>query len=446
MDSKPGITRPRVGVIGLAYPGYHLGEEMCGPKLAEAIAMLGASPVEVTPASQPAMDEAGARRAGEEMAKADVDCILAVITTFIPDYFVTELLARCPVPVFLWAVEREMQCISLVCGPLITATLYNLNAHYRLAAADIPDETARRQFLTFARAAMLRRVLRRMRVGYWGGKPPIMFSMSVDEYELKRRLGVTVVNLPMQSLYRAADAVSADAAGGYWNGLRRGLGDVTVTDADGIASSRLYLAARRLAEENQLDALSLNCFPDLKSRICLAVARLNDDGVAAACEGDLHSTILMHLLSCLTGRASFNGDFLRLYPESRDILFSHCGAGAFSLAAGPRKVCLRASIETCDGLAVCYATELRGPVTLLNLMSGPGTLRLTALKGDGAETDLAYEGTPLRVRFTKDVHEILQDVARVGAGHHWNGGAGDLVPEFTQLCRFLDVPFSSLTP
>ena len=68
------------------------------------------------------------------------------------------------------------------------------------------------------------------------------------------------------------------------------LGEVTALEADGLKSSRYYLAARRLAERHRLDALSLHCFPHLKSQICLGVAKLNDDGIAAACEGDLHSS------------------------------------------------------------------------------------------------------------------------------------------------------------
>lgn len=437
--------QPRIGVVGLAYPGYNLGEEMCEGKLQEMVEQLRGTNVEVAAVQGPFFDDVGAARAGETLAQAKVDCILAVITTFVPDYFIVRLVDQCDVPVFLWAVEREMQCISVVCGPLITATLFNLGNHYRLFGADIPDEETRNAFMVFARAAMLRRVLRTMRVGYCGGKPSIMFSMETDEYAIKRKLGTSVVTIPVQDYEAAANAIPKTEAKAYWIRITADVGRVNVSVEDGLASSRYALAAQRLAETYGLDALSLNCFPSLKSRICLAVAQLNDAGIAAACEGDLHSTILMHLLTCLIGKASFNGDFLRMYPEARDVLFSHCGAGAFSLAARPCDVCLHASTETQDGLAVCYATEMNGPVTLLNLMHGPDGLRLAALQGEGRKTDLTYEGTPLRVHFGIDPREILDGIARTGAGHHWNGGQGHRVPEFSLLCEWLGVTFSKLT-
>ncbi len=460
---------PRIGIIGLAYPGYNLGEELGPGKLAEMRQILAAQQVEAVVAGRFVLNEADAHAVGEELARADVDCILAVITTFVPDHYIVELLEACDRPIFLWCVEREMQCISVVCGPLITATLFNLGKRYQVVGADLPAapdatadttlpadagrrssrptrdaaETSLDQLLIFSRAALAVRLLRTMRVGYCGGKCPIMFSMATDEYALKRLLGTTVVTLPVEEFYELAKAIPDREVAAAWKDIKGSVGEVTALEADGLKSSRYYLAARRLVERHCLDAISLNCFPHLKSKICLGVAKLNDNGIAAACEGDLHSTILMQLFARLTGRPAFNGDWLRMYPESNEVLFSHCGAGAFDLADGPKDVCLRCSIETKDGLAVCYATHLRGPVTLANLMYGPDGLRLAVLQGEGVATDLSYEGTPLKVRFKENPDAILQHIARCGAGHHWNGIAGDFTEELKLLCEWQGIQYSN---
>ncbi len=435
---------PRMGVVALAYPGYQLGEEMCAPKYHEMLAVLAQEPFDIVPTTTLVTDEATARQAGEELATQDVDCLVVVITTFVPDYFIVELLQACDVPIFLWVVEREIGCLSLVCGPLITATLYNLDKRYMLVSTDIDDAESMAQLHVFARAALAMHLLRTLRVGYVGGHCPIMFSMAVDEYVLAQQLGVTVVPLPIEQLYALAENVSEHDAVAYWQDTCRCVGHVQVQEADGLASARYMLAALRLAKERNLGALSINCFPHLKSKVCLAVARLNDDGIAAACEGDLHSTILMALLQRWSGRPAFNGDLLRQYPEDNSILFSHCGGGALSLAAHPCDICLHASIETLDGLAIQYATRLHGPVTLINLMYGRQGLRLAALRGTGIETDLSYEGTPLRVRFTENVKTIVQRVAQCGAGHHWNGGAGNYTAELRLLCDWLHIAYTEI--
>jgi len=447
MKKQGGTAKsvPRVGVVGMAYGGYNLGEELGPAKLREIMARLADEPVDAIQAPRFVLSEGDARAMGADLARRDVDCILAVITTFVPDYFVTELINACDRPVFLWAVEREMQCISVVCGPLITATLYNLRKPCDLVGADVDDPAAMERLVAFARAGLMRRLLATLRVGYCGGKPPIMFSMETDEYLLKNTLGVTTVLVPVETYYDEVGKVSDADVRAELKKTMACIGSATARKADQLQSVRYLLAAKRLAKQHGLDAFSLNCFPHLKSKVCLAVARLNDAGVAAGCEGDLHSTILMHLLGRITGRPAFNGDWLRMYPGTGEVLFSHCGAGAFGLAARKEDICLRCSIETKDGLAVCYATDMPGPVTLVNMMLGPDGLRIAAMRGEGVETDLQYEGTPLKVRFDMEPQLILDGITRCGAGHHWNGAGLDLVASLRLLCRWLGVQFAVLT-
>lgn len=436
---------PRIAVVGMAYGGYNLGEELGPAKLTEMRERLVGQPLTAVPAARFVLTEADARAVGAELARAEVDGILAVLTTFVPDTFIAALLDACDKPIFLWCVERELQCISVVCGPLITATLFNLEKRYALHGADIDDAPTMAALLEFSRTALLERLLRTLRVGVSGGKCPIMISMAYDEYAIKRQLGTTLLTIPIEEFYDLERQIPDTEVAAYWRDLKTEIGPVTARESDGLLSSRYYLAARRLVERYDLDALSLNCFPHLKSKICLGVARLNDAGIAAGCEGDLHSTILMHAIGALTGRPAFNGDWLRMYPEESEVLFSHCGAGAFDLAANARAVCLQCSLETKDGLAVCYPTHLPGRLTLANLVAGRGVLRLSVLAGEGVATDAQYEGTPLRVRFSENPRALLQKIARHGAGHHWVAGPGDWTHVFKRFCEWRGITFGELT-
>ncbi|MDD5708470.1 MAG: hypothetical protein PHR35_21320, partial [Kiritimatiellae bacterium] len=146
--------RARLGVVGLAYGGFNLGEEHGPVKLREMLKRLDLDELEIAPADTFAMNEAQAAAAGAELARRGVDAILAVIATFVPDSFIVELLKVCDRPVFLWCVERELQCLSLVCGPLVTATLFNRGYRYTLAGADIGDAATEAALVRFARAAM----------------------------------------------------------------------------------------------------------------------------------------------------------------------------------------------------------------------------------------------------------------------------------------------------
>jgi L-fucose isomerase-like protein len=204
---------------------------------------------------------------------------------------------------------------------------------------------------------------------------------------------------------------------------------------------------KALASEMQLDALSLNCWPHLKARICLPISRLNDEGIGSGCEGDLHSTILMQALYSLSGRAAINGDFLRMYEEGQDndVLFSHCGAGPMSMARSSSDIILQESIETHDGLGIFFPADQPGTVTALNLMGSRAGYRLSAMVGVVQPTDLTYEGTPMRLRFEIPVRTILQSAVDAGAGHHWSLAYGDFAREFALLCRWLGIEFHLLS-
>lgn len=437
---------PCIGIAAMAFPGNHLGEERVYEKYEEMKNTLKQNQeARWLPGDYIAMSRQEVQQIGKELHTGNPDAILVVLTTFVPDYFLVDLIDRCDVPVFLWAVDKEIGALTLVGGVLVTGALHSLHKQYTLEVADIGDTDTEQKLLKFARAAMLYGRMKNMAIGVSAGKNNIMMSMAWDEFAVKRTLGINLENIPIEEFYQTASLVPECEVEDYWEKIRGQIGLCDVEKIDGLLASRYYLAARRLTEHYSLAGYSINCFPELKSQICLAVARLNDDLIAAGCEGDLHSTIVMCLLEHLAGKAAFNGDFLKLYKEENAILFSHCGAGAFSLAKDRSEVMLRKSIETCDGCAICYATYARGSYTIANLMNKEDGMHLYVLNGDAVHTDLEYEGTPLKIAFLRDVSGILKDVVRQGAGHHWSGVQGDYRKELEILCGFTGMEFHDLT-
>lgn len=91
--------------------------------------------------------------------------------------------------------------------------------------------------------------------------------------------------------------------------------------------ARIYAFLKHILSEKQLDALTLECFTMVKQKdvtACLALAMLNEEGVVAACEGDLVSLTGMMLVQALTGKAPWMANVARLSTES--VLFAHCTA------------------------------------------------------------------------------------------------------------------------
>jgi len=90
--------------------------------------------------------------------------------------------------------------------------------------------------------------------------------------------------------------------------LEHSSGSVEPNEEDLHGAAAIYLALQEIVEEHGLDAVALKCFdllPILKNTACFALAKLNEDGVVAACEGDIISALGMLLLRELTGQPSF---------------------------------------------------------------------------------------------------------------------------------------------
>jgi L-fucose isomerase-like protein len=442
---KNNAHLPRAGIVAFAFPGYYLGEELSQGKYEEMRTHLEKHELTQVFVSSVVTDTHSAREAGMELAKKNVDFICAVLTTFVPDHFLVEILDVCDVPIFLYAIEREIGCLSLVGAMLGNPTLHDLDKKHQILAGEIGDSMIMEKLMTFARAAMMKRTLSEMRVGYMGKNPDIMFSMQVDEYGLKKIMGVTVVPLRDFEYTDRISRISDDEARKDWERVKGEVGNVDVMEADGIEASKGYLAMVEMARENRLDALSINCWIHLKSKICLPVARFNDLGIGAGCEGDLHSTILMRLLYVLSGGSAINGDFMRLYPDKNQIMFSHCGAGSFSLAMDRKEIHLHSSIETHDGISVFFPVEKPGKVTAVNLIGSRAGYRMAVMAGEIAEADKSYEGNPMNVQFEKPVSDIFQNAVNSGAGHHWSIVYGSYEREFELLARFLGIEFHLLS-
>src|SRR5512136_2588993 len=107
---RNGRGIPRAGVVSMALPGYYLGDENARTKHEEMRSALEKEDLDLVAIGNVVTDRLGAREAGSKLSEKGVDFILAVLTTFVPDHFIVEMLDTCDVPVFLWAVEREIEC------------------------------------------------------------------------------------------------------------------------------------------------------------------------------------------------------------------------------------------------------------------------------------------------------------------------------------------------
>jgi L-fucose isomerase-like protein len=166
-----------------------------------------------------------------------------------------------------------------------------------------------------------------------------------------------------------------------------------VAKADGI-----YKGLKELVAGENLDALSLRCFDvigELDTTGCLALARLNDEGTIAGCEGDLVSTVTMMWVRQLLGEVAWMANPSRVNPTENTIWLAHCTVPP-SLVSNLR---LDTHYESDRGVGMHGDFDL-GPITVVRV-GGSQMERIWLAEGEilrsGDEPNLCRTQVELRL-------------------------------------------------
>ena len=167
------------------------------------------------------------------------------------------------------------------------------------------------------------------RLGVIGAPSDWLISSEADRPEIARRVGVTLVDIPIADLIAEYEKVQADDLEPLAEDVRAGLSakGPSVLDKYADGAFRIYKALKNIVARHQLTGLTMRCF-DLLDSIgntgCLALAMLNAEGIPAGCEGDVPALLSMTIGNALTGVSGFQANPSRIDPQTGEILFAHC--------------------------------------------------------------------------------------------------------------------------
>lgn len=144
------------------------------------------------------------------------------------------------------------------------------------------------------------------RLGVIGKPSDWLISSDVDYSKAAEMLNVQLMDISMSELLDEVMTSSAD--------LRTFEGSLAIYDALKVLIARYHL-----------DGLTIRCF-DLLDTVhntgCLALARLNSEGIPSSCEGDVPALLTMMAAYRLTGCPGFQCNLSRV--DGDELLFAHC--------------------------------------------------------------------------------------------------------------------------
>ena len=161
-----------------------------------------------------------------------------------------------------------------------------------------------------------------LRLGVIGQPSDWLISSTADYEAVKKLLKIDIIDIPMQELLDMIKETPLEEV--QTSDIKHQT--PKVKEALPVAE-QIYRALKKLVEKHNLQGLTIRCF-DLLTAVhntgCIALARLNSEGIVAGCEGDIPTLLSMVLANAVTGVSGFQANPAHINPETGEMLFAHC--------------------------------------------------------------------------------------------------------------------------
>lgn len=430
MSSVEQSKAIRLGVIQLGRKRPGFDQDWNRTITGRGLSLLERLGYSIVQADKPVVDEATTIAALDNISQSGCEALLLLQPSMAHGQLALTVAQRWSDPVILWATperpgDGKVSSCSLVGQHLWASSLRQAGRPFEFVYGDPDDAAAGKDLaraVTLARAAFR---LRRSRVGLVGTHAPGFIDLAVEPFLLRRAMGIQLYPLSLpQFIERVRDfpeeAVRQDVE--RVREMRLPLRNVVADDL--AMNSRCYLAMHELIEEELLDALAIQCWPELPNLIgqwpYLAVSRLSTEGRAVAIEGDVDGAI-SSLISILVGAGpGFLTDWLE--HDSSTIFFWHPGMAPMDMCEGPGRAgapTLAAHFNIEKPLVVEGRIRTNEPVTVLRLWRCDNRYHLTALEGQTIEPRRNVTGNIALVETTEgDVPARFERLLHAGMPHH----------------------------
>lgn len=142
-----------------------------------------------------------------------------------------------------------------------------------------------------------------LRLGVVGKPSDWLISSAVDYKEVLHRMNIELVDIDIEEV-KSIGIVHPGMPG----------------------AEAIYQRLKEIVVRNNLQGITLRCFDLLttvKNTGCIALSKLNDEGIPASCEGDIPTLLTMMLCKKITGEPCFQVNPARIQANG-EMLFAHC--------------------------------------------------------------------------------------------------------------------------
>ena len=453
MDHAAAVRPLGVMILGRKRPGFDAewNQIICRRSL-ELLAELGFTCVG---AEAPVVDGASTHACLDRIERGGCNTLVFLQPSIAHGQLALDVMQRWSKPVVLWATperpgDGKVSSCSLVGQHLWASALRQAKRPFEFVYGDADNQTLRAELVRAISLATTYERIHRTKVGVVGTYVPGFIDLAAEPFLLQRALGVQLHALSLPQFIERVHAIPEAVVNRDLESVAGlGLPMVNVT-ADALSiNSRCYLAMLELIEEEQLDALALQCWPEIPNMLgqwpYLAVSRLTSEGRAVTIEGDVDGCIGMLMNSSLGLGPSFLTDWLE--HDQGDIFFWHPGMAPMNMcdAVGtPYGPALDQHFNIAKPYVVNGRIRSGESITVTRLWRCDNRYHLTAFEGQSVDPRRKITGNSVLVRVNgESVPARFDRLLHAGMPHHVLLSFGHHAETFRRMARLLGVEWVS---
>ncbi|PYY06348.1 MAG: hypothetical protein DMG69_23560 [Acidobacteria bacterium] len=446
-DASKTSSPVGVLILGRKRPGFDQdwNRTICGRTVA-TIEQMG---FRCIGADRPVVDDATLAVALKEIGSRACDVLVMLQPSMGNGQLSLTLAQQWPGPIVLWATperpgDGKVSSCSLVGQHLWASNLRQARHPFELVYGDPDSDSVRGDLARAIRLARTTSKLQQAKIGMIGGHAPGYMDFAADPFLLRQSIGIQLHALSLLQFVDRARAIEEQRLNGDVREVKKmGLPLLDIEEPDLAIQSRSYLAMRDLMQEESLQALSIQCWPELPEVLqwpYLAISRLTTEGRAVSMEGDVDGAIAEWMGISLDLGPGFLTDWLE--HDDSSIFLWHPGMAPLSMcyAAGETNgPVLARHFNITRPLVVDAPLQTDQAATVMRLWHCDGQYFMTAVEGQAVRPRRKLTGNTVLFETEKNVPEYFDTLIHGGMPHHvllFYGHCGDT---FRRLARMLRI-------
>jgi len=365
----------------------------------------------------------------------------------------------------LWAVpdyekEGDVKLHSLVSVShylgIIKKNLNHKNIKTKWFYNYADTDEFKNKFLITINSLIAQKKIKQSKIGFVGGISPGFDNMIVDKEKIKKNIGTKIEEATIKELVDKAKNFNQTKIDEEIKKIKNVATKIEVSNEDSFNRvTRVYFALKKMKEENNWDALAVQCWSQFQELYdiapCMAYGWMgSEDGVAVSCEGDVQGAISMLLLNYISDskKSSTLLDLATFDTDADAVLMWHCGVS-------PRHFANEDGIKWVDHSTLGRKTDRKygiagdqvfKPQSSTTTYLGNNAERILILNSEiFNHNNKGFDGTRGWFKETKlnrkdiSAENLINTLNIIGHEHHYAVSQGDQSKELLEFAAWNDL-------